>query len=177
MNEPRRLLSLLSESTGRKSSLKRKANESDVVGRNQEFNRIGEVGSYFLRVMSPDWLPKAGNAPRLTSANNRQKTSASTLLGFVNNKDSSRDSAYGFSSGESKVTTRESTPEKRKTRKKVHMESTGRQKYKSNLSTVASSINQESLGDSLSFNPIPNPAYNSANPMKPQKKCSFVYLH
>lgn len=30
-----------------------------------------------------------------------------------NNKDSSRDSAYGFSSGESRITTRESTPEKK----------------------------------------------------------------
>ena len=68
------------------------------------------------------------------------------------NKDSSRDSAYGFSSGESRITTRESTPEKKSkaTKKGGSFEpnnnassSNGNGQYKSSLSTVASSINQD----------------------------------
>lgn len=69
------------------------------------------------------------------------------------NKDSSRDSAYGFSSGESRITTRESTPEKKaKSPKSAPGSSFGatgnngscsRGQYKSSLSTVDSSINQD----------------------------------
>jgi len=68
------------------------------------------------------------------------------------NKDSSRDSAYGFSSGESRITTRESTPEKN-TRMKSCLSKSPQKDYrlgnkkggpfKSTLSTVESSINQD----------------------------------
>ncbi|CAG7638689.1 unnamed protein product [Allacma fusca] len=70
-------------------------------------------------------------------------TSTSSLGIHHPNKDSSRDSAYGFSSGESRITTRESTPEKKSRAATKGSSEIHNGKYKSSLSTVASSINQD----------------------------------
>jgi hypothetical protein len=87
------------------------------------------------------------------------KATSLSSLGIVNHNDSSRDSAYGFSSGESRIpSTRESTPEKvRTTMSTSHQHKSKSKKgadgsnsktslkaYKAPLSTVASSANLDS---------------------------------
>lgn len=130
-----RFLSLVSESEGIKSSPTRGHGHTKV---------------------SSEWLRHERSRGGSNSANKHEiHPSTSNSTGLVNNKDSSRDSAYGFSSGESKITTRESTPEKRKGRNKRSSVDAREPKYKSNLSTVASSINQESGADSFNYEPKP----------------------
>ncbi|OXA42654.1 uncharacterized protein LOC110859391 isoform X2 [Folsomia candida] len=111
--------------------------------------------------------PSAGYCSQSASG---KTTMSSTNTHTVNNiklpktnKDSSRDSAYGFSSGESRITTRESTPEKLsnkshkqssnagnktvtsssklKGRSSAKRSSAERGRHNSALSTVASSLN------------------------------------
>ena len=109
-----------------------------------------QISSQWLKEKTDKGIVRINNA-YFQLGNNVSKSSLSTL-GLINNKDSSRDSAYGFSSGESRITTRESTPEKVRASNQVkgirskngsleERKTTG--KYKSSLSTVASSINQD----------------------------------
>jgi hypothetical protein len=112
-----------------------------------------QINSEWLKEKTEKGVVRINNA-YFQLGSNVSKSSLSTL-GYLNNKDSSRDSAYGFSSGESRITTRESTPEKigassRKNgttgnrSRKWQLEDRGSaSKYKSSLSTVASSINQD----------------------------------
>jgi len=80
------------------------------------------------------------------------KATSLSSLGIINHNDSSRDSAYGFSSGESRVpSTRESTPEKVRSSKPSSSSGKSRSKsgnkLKTPLSTIASSVNLDCISN------------------------------
>lgn len=123
--------------------------------KNKSTTKLSESGSrQFSEVVaatSTSNLLKSNSIASLVPSSRKSNTGTGNNghTGANNNKDSSRDSAYGFSSGESRITTRESTPEKKCSNDFLLASTKGTYRSKFHLRSLEQSLQDKPSKDAM----------------------------